>query len=163
MQSSHSPVRLLLFAGLAGLVSLPAAQAAPWKKEPQPLVAGPLQSLSTRYVVKATPGSNLAFDSSWRILWSVQGNVLDGHIWTSKYFSRLTLDAPANRQVLAGSALVADAGWHVLYFVSPEGRLRVMQKAGASWFATDTVPNHITQVLGVHKDWHTVFAYDADQ
>src|SRR6187455_3371168 len=83
-------------------------QAASWKKEPQPLVAGSPQT-GPRYAVTATPGSNLAFDSSWRILWSVESDTLTGHIWNkAKYFERLPVYAPAREmfQVRSGSALV---------------------------------------------------------
>ncbi len=138
-------------------------QAAPWKKEPQPLVAGSPKT-GPRYAVTATPGSNLAFDSLWRVLWSVENDLLAAHIWNkAKYFERLAIYAPTQEmfQVSSGSALVNDPVWHNLYFVSPEGRLRAMQKSPAGWVVTETISATVTQVLGVHPDWHTVFAYDA--
>ncbi len=138
-------------------------EAASWKKEPQPLVAGSLKT-GPRYAVTATPGSNLVFDSSWRILWSVDGDSLTGHIWNrAKYFERLVTYAPTAEmfRVGSGSALVLDPAWHVTYFVSPDGRLRAMQKSPSGWVITDTIPGNVTQVLGVHPDWHTVFAYEA--
>ncbi len=163
MSPALSRYHFLPVLSLLTLAPVYVAEAASWKKEPQPLVAGSLKT-GPRYAVTATPGSNLVFDSSWRILWSVDGDSITGHIWNrAKYFERLVTYAPTAEmfRVGSGSALVLDPAWHVTYFVSPEGRLRAMQKSPSGWVITETIPGNVTQVLGVHPDWHTVFAYDA--
>src|SRR5687768_1117501 len=152
-----------IFALLALLAACLPADAGTWKREPQPLLAA-VSKQSARFPVTVTPGSSLAFDSSWKVLWCVSDNSLTGYGWNREKFFQPILPLPQTpdlSRVAEGSAIVVDAGWHLTYYVSPDQKLRVIQKSPAGWLVTDTINTPVTQVLGVHPDWHTVFAYDS--
>jgi hypothetical protein len=140
-----------------GLMSLDEASAQTWKREPQPVVAGPR---ANRYELLADARSGLAFDSAWKVLFHPINGWLNGHFWNGRHFAQIRYaNVDQHYQLKPESALVMDEGWHYLYFVDREDRVRVCRRTRAGWVQEPTVDEPLTQLLGVDEKWHILFAY----